>query len=50
MAIGAVSIEARSENGTDYQPILTTVRGSKAVVPMKFALDASTKVSFWGER
>eukprot|EP01127_Copromyxa_protea_P002107 TRINITY_DN1199_c0_g1_i3.p1 TRINITY_DN1199_c0_g1~~TRINITY_DN1199_c0_g1_i3.p1 ORF type:complete len:1012 (-),score=233.88 TRINITY_DN1199_c0_g1_i3:40-3075(-) len=47
---GTVSIEAQQTVGSDVLPIFTHVRGGKATVPMKFALDASSYVSFYGER
>jgi hypothetical protein len=45
---GAVSIEA--ERGAAADPISTVVAFAEAQGPMGFALDASTRVSFLGER
>jgi hypothetical protein len=45
---GVISIEAARGSGSDA--ITTSVRHTLAVRPMSFALDASTRVSFLGER
>lgn len=47
---GVLSIEATLDDGALGDPIYTTVMSAKAVRPMTFSLDASTKVSFMGDR
>eukprot|EP01128_Nolandella_sp_AFSM9_P006116 TRINITY_DN3077_c0_g1_i1.p1 TRINITY_DN3077_c0_g1~~TRINITY_DN3077_c0_g1_i1.p1 ORF type:complete len:991 (+),score=265.41 TRINITY_DN3077_c0_g1_i1:35-2974(+) len=47
---GTLAIEAQQSDGTLQEPIFTTVSVSQATRPMQFSLDASTKVSFYGER
>jgi hypothetical protein len=45
---GVLAIEAG--RGTSSDAISTTVRRTEAARPMRFALDASTRVAFFGER
>ena len=47
---GTLSIEAQLDDGSLADPIHTTVSWSPAARPMKFSIDASTQVSFGGDR
>jgi hypothetical protein len=47
---GVLSIEAELADGSLPQPIRTVVRRREAAHPMRFAINASTDVSFFGER
>ncbi len=47
---GEISIESVVSADQLPEPILTTVSASAALRPMRIALNAATKISFWGER
>mmetsp|Transcript_15089 Transcript_15089/g.45211 ORF Transcript_15089/g.45211 Transcript_15089/m.45211 type:complete len:921 (+) Transcript_15089:180-2942(+) len=47
---GVLSIEAELADGSLPQPIRTVVRRREAAHPMRFAINAATDVSFFGER
>ncbi len=47
---GVLSLEARLGSGSPSAPVSTTVVHGRAERPMSFALDASTRVSFGGDR
>jgi hypothetical protein len=47
---GVVSIEQTLADGSAPEPVYTTARVSHNAVPMSFALDAATKVTFGGTR
>jgi hypothetical protein len=47
---GTVSIEAQMDDGGVADPIMTICSRGRPARPMSFALDASTRVSFTGER
>jgi hypothetical protein len=47
---GTVSIEAQMDDGSVADPIFTVSSGTRAVRPMSFSIDASTKVRFLGDR
>ena len=47
---GTVSIESSPVDGTVPDPVYTTVRSMQATHAMKFALNAATNVSFYGDR
>jgi len=46
---GEISIEEQHPNG-DSLPISTILNWEQATCPMRFALNAATKVSIWGDR
>jgi hypothetical protein len=47
---GSLSIEAQQDDGVLADPVQTIVASSFSNRPMFFALDASTRVGFTGER
>ncbi len=47
---GTLSLEAQMDDGALADPIHTVVAGAKATRPMYFPLDASTRVTFHGDR
>lgn len=47
---GTVSIEEQLPDGSIAEPILTMARSWKAKKPMKFSINSTTQVSFYGER
>ena len=47
---GILSIEAQNADGSLEEPIVTLVSHHKATVPMKFAINAATNISFKGDR
>eukprot|EP00026_Physarum_polycephalum_P002207 Phypoly_transcript_02212.p1 GENE.Phypoly_transcript_02212~~Phypoly_transcript_02212.p1 ORF type:complete len:944 (+),score=196.07 Phypoly_transcript_02212:68-2899(+) len=47
---GVLSIEAQLDDGILSSPITTIVAERKAAHPMRFSLNAATKVSFYGDR
>jgi hypothetical protein len=47
---GTLSIEADLGDGTPADPLYTVVRHGVATAPMRFALNAATNVSFFGDR
>lgn len=47
---GAVSVEMSRNSSNKSAPIFTTCAKSEAQSPMTFAINASTKISFFGER
>jgi hypothetical protein len=47
---GALSIESELGDGTAAQPILSSVSVAEPRRPMNFAIDAATRVEFYGQR
>lgn len=47
---GTLSIETNENSSGNKLPLLTTVRASVATSPMFFAINAATKISFFGQR
>jgi hypothetical protein len=47
---GVLSIESDNNDGTPADPLYTVVRHGVATRPMRFALNAATNVSFFGDR